>query len=65
MIPTITSIGTTNNAIWVPEPAAIPIDNSIFPFLASTIALLCSAAFPTIPIIKRRQTILQNQIVSP
>jgi hypothetical protein len=51
IMPAITSIGTTNNAIWVPEPAAIPIDNSIFPFLASTIALLCSAAFQTIPII--------------
>jgi hypothetical protein len=51
VIPAITNIGTTNNAIWVPDRAAIPIDNSIFPFLASTIALLCSAAFHTIPII--------------
>ena len=50
-IPAITNIGTTNNAIWVPEPAAIPIDNSILPFLARTMALLCSAAFPTIPMI--------------
>ena len=31
--------------------AAIPIDRSIFPFLARRMALLCSAAFPTIPII--------------
>jgi hypothetical protein len=44
-------MGTTKRAICVPEPAAMPIDKSIFPFLARIIALLCSAAFPTIPII--------------
>lgn len=50
-MPTNTRIGITNSAICVPEPAAIPIDRSIFLFLARTIALLCSAALPTIPTI--------------
>ena len=50
-IPAITSIGTTKMATCVPEPAAIPIDKSSLPLLASIIALLCSAAFPTIPTI--------------
>jgi hypothetical protein len=50
-MPIITRIGTTNSAICVPDPAAMPIDKSILPFLARTTALLCSAAFPTIPTI--------------
>ena len=64
--PAITNIGTTNNAIWVPDPAAITIDNSIFPFLASTIALLCSAAFPTTPIIMSPTNLLEllNEVSS-
>ena len=49
--PAITRIGTTKREICVPEPAAMPIDRSIFPFLARRMALLCSAAFPTIPMI--------------
>ena len=38
----------------------IPIDKSIFPFLATIIALVCSATFPTIPIITAPTNISPN-----
>jgi len=40
--------GTTNSAIWIQLPTATDIAKSNFPFLATTTAVTCSAAFERI-----------------
>ena len=45
--PAITSTGATNSAICIDEPMAMPRARSILPFMATRMAVECSAALPT------------------
>ena len=51
--PSMTMTGMTKRAICVDDPSATPNARSILPFQAMTMAVLCSAAFPTIGIITK------------
>ncbi|KAH3663664.1 hypothetical protein OGAPHI_005065 [Ogataea philodendri] len=48
--PIRTRNGVTNNEIWIEEPTATPTARSILFFTATTTAVTCSAALPTIGI---------------
>ena len=56
-----TQTGSTNSAIWMDEPIAMPSAKSILFFMATITAVMCSTALPA----SGSSTIERNFVVKP